>query len=280
MKKLIYISIFAFLPLLSMAQIGNFEEVVYLKNGTVIRGVIIEQVLGVSLKIKTRDQNIFAFDINEVEKITREELLPPAPPHQPHFHSHAGHNHDGEYSYKPKPFVAHSRYKPSGAYLLFGFNGGANKLGRGLGVELTVGGKIFRRGETTRFHKTGAEVWLWGGINGGSPRFGRQNDFEGNIQVGLNAGPTTAIRLRGPSYFFITPYSGVNVILARRNFFDNNLGGNTIQEDIGATVPVGLKLEFTRKRFFIGNNTAVGGMLSTDGFGGYFRTTLNLGVKF
>ena len=54
----------------------NLQEVVYLKNGSIIKGVIIEQVPGVSLKIKTYDGSIFAYPMSEVEKITKEEVKP------------------------------------------------------------------------------------------------------------------------------------------------------------------------------------------------------------
>src|SRR5437867_3248764 len=57
------------------------QDVVYLKNGGVIRGIVIEQVPGKSIKIQTRDQNIFVFTFDEIERITREPLGPgePAP---------------------------------------------------------------------------------------------------------------------------------------------------------------------------------------------------------
>lgn len=54
----------------SFAQ--QFTEVVYLKNGSIIKGVIIEEVPNVSLKIQTRDGNLFVFKIDEVAKITKE----------------------------------------------------------------------------------------------------------------------------------------------------------------------------------------------------------------
>ena len=54
-----------------MAQ--EMQEVVYLKNGSVIRGVIIEQIPGKSLKIQTNDGSIFAYEMYEVEKITKEQ---------------------------------------------------------------------------------------------------------------------------------------------------------------------------------------------------------------
>lgn len=51
------------------------EDVVYLENGSVIRGTILEQTPGESLRIETRDGNIFVFDMEEVERITREAAV-------------------------------------------------------------------------------------------------------------------------------------------------------------------------------------------------------------
>ncbi len=50
----------------------RLHEVVYLKNGSIIRGTVIEQIPGESLKIQTGDGNIFAYRMSEVEKITKE----------------------------------------------------------------------------------------------------------------------------------------------------------------------------------------------------------------
>ena len=55
----------------------NLEDVVYLKDGSVIRGVIIEQIPGASLKIQTRDGNVFFYEIDRVERITKEAPLFP-----------------------------------------------------------------------------------------------------------------------------------------------------------------------------------------------------------
>ena len=48
------------------------QDVVYLKNGSVIHGTIIEQVPNVSLKIQTRDGSIFFYKMDEIEKIAKE----------------------------------------------------------------------------------------------------------------------------------------------------------------------------------------------------------------
>jgi len=63
---------FAFLPFVSIGQ-SNFEDVVYLKNGSIIHGVIIEQVPNQSIKIKTKDNNVFVYKIDEIEKMTKEQ---------------------------------------------------------------------------------------------------------------------------------------------------------------------------------------------------------------
>ena len=50
----------------------NMEDIVYLKNGSVIRGIVVEQVPNQSIKIQTIDRNIFVFKFDEIEKITKE----------------------------------------------------------------------------------------------------------------------------------------------------------------------------------------------------------------
>lgn len=47
-------------------------DVVYLKNGSIIKGTILEQIPSVSLKIKTKDENVLVFKMEEIEKIVKE----------------------------------------------------------------------------------------------------------------------------------------------------------------------------------------------------------------
>lgn len=53
----------------------NLTEVVYLKNGSIIRGIIIEQIPNESLKIQTSDGSVFAYPMQDVLKITKERPL-------------------------------------------------------------------------------------------------------------------------------------------------------------------------------------------------------------
>lgn len=51
---------------------SQYEDVVYLKNGSIIRGMIIEQIPNVSLKIKTEGGSVFYYRMEEVKKISKE----------------------------------------------------------------------------------------------------------------------------------------------------------------------------------------------------------------
>lgn len=66
----------ALMAMLFSAQVcaqGNWQDVVYLKNGSVIRGMIVEQVPNKSLTVKTPDGSVFICDMVDVVKITKEE---------------------------------------------------------------------------------------------------------------------------------------------------------------------------------------------------------------
>lgn len=63
----------------SSAQEG-MEDVLYLKNGNVYRGLIVEQVPGDNIKIRTIGGNVFTVQISEILKITKEDkIIEPRP---------------------------------------------------------------------------------------------------------------------------------------------------------------------------------------------------------
>ena len=70
MKKLVLLVALTLSASGVMAQ--QTIETVYLKNGGLVKGEIIEQVPGQSLKVKTKDGNIFVYQMDEVERITKE----------------------------------------------------------------------------------------------------------------------------------------------------------------------------------------------------------------
>lgn len=71
MKK-ITLFIAVMLSAASMTAQQNVETV-HLKNGGLVKGEIIEQVPNESLKVRTKDGSVFAYQMDEVEKITKEE---------------------------------------------------------------------------------------------------------------------------------------------------------------------------------------------------------------
>jgi hypothetical protein len=50
----------------------EYVEVLYLKNGSIIRGMIIEQIPNEQVKIKTGDGSVFVYTMDQVLKITKE----------------------------------------------------------------------------------------------------------------------------------------------------------------------------------------------------------------
>ncbi len=70
MRKLLLL--FTLLPLIVMA---HAKDVVYLKNGSIIKGNIKELNPTESLKIETSDGNIFVYNLIDVERITKEDTI-------------------------------------------------------------------------------------------------------------------------------------------------------------------------------------------------------------
>ena len=73
----------------------DFEDVVYLKNGSIIHGVIIEQIPNEKVKIQS-GKNVFVYTIDEFEKIVKEEIVDDE-------------NSSGlkDFGHRPKGFVFH-----------------------------------------------------------------------------------------------------------------------------------------------------------------------------
>ena len=64
------------LGLFHMGELGaaEMEDVVYLKYGNIIRGMIVSQVPNKELTIVTGDGNRFTFELEEVQRITKEPV--------------------------------------------------------------------------------------------------------------------------------------------------------------------------------------------------------------
>lgn len=75
----------------------QMEDVIYLKNGSIIHGIIIEQIPNVSVKIKTKEGNVFAYKYEEIEKFTKEEI-------KGSLYTDNDYKKIGEYGFKAKKY--------------------------------------------------------------------------------------------------------------------------------------------------------------------------------
>ena len=70
MKKIV-ICLFA-LMISTMAFATMAQDVVYLKNGSMIKGSVIEMIPNQSIKVQTADGSLFVYQMNEVDRIERD----------------------------------------------------------------------------------------------------------------------------------------------------------------------------------------------------------------
>lgn len=75
MKKIAFLVTALLLSVVIYSQQNNLIDVVYLKNGSILRGIIIEQVPNELIKLQTADGNIFVYQTSEIEKITKETIV-------------------------------------------------------------------------------------------------------------------------------------------------------------------------------------------------------------
>lgn len=74
MKKYLVLSLFLLSTTMAFSQ-SDYQDVIYLKDGSIIRGLIIEQVPNKSIKIETVIRNVFVYQMDQIEKITKEPYL-------------------------------------------------------------------------------------------------------------------------------------------------------------------------------------------------------------
>lgn len=74
MKRIFILALVALIGFAMPAAAQQYQEVVYLKNGSVIKGTVIEQIPGQSVKVQTQDGSVFVYKMSEVDKIVKEDL--------------------------------------------------------------------------------------------------------------------------------------------------------------------------------------------------------------
>ena len=75
MQRFILLTCLTAFVMTSTAFAQQMEDVVHLKNGGLVRGTIIEQIPGESLKIKTREGNVFVYTMDEIAKMSKEPVM-------------------------------------------------------------------------------------------------------------------------------------------------------------------------------------------------------------
>lgn len=76
-RKVLFIIVIMFSIFFSqkiMAQSGILD-VVYLKNGSIVKGIIIENTPNANIKLKTSDGSLFVYNYDEIEKFAKEEVV-------------------------------------------------------------------------------------------------------------------------------------------------------------------------------------------------------------
>src|SRR5688500_4410458 len=68
-------SLFNFFILFNIFSQDVSKDVVFLKNGSVIKGEILEMTPGGNIKIETADGSVFVFAMEDVEKTSKEEIV-------------------------------------------------------------------------------------------------------------------------------------------------------------------------------------------------------------
>jgi hypothetical protein len=75
-KAPFFLLLFSLLATPLLAQKKNWQDVVYLKNGSILRGELAADPAGGTVKIETAGRNLFVFQAAEVEKVSRELIRP------------------------------------------------------------------------------------------------------------------------------------------------------------------------------------------------------------
>ena len=157
MRNYIRLILLAAVILLSVtALIAQTKDIVYLKNGSVIKGMILEMIPDKTIKIQTADGNIFVYNMSEVEKISKEVAAPISEPKPTDEHP----SKEGQRSYESQRGYQ-GQSTDEGAGPMFSIYGGvslpvgdfakkwgdaqgagAAKLGWSAGVQFVTGGSV------------------------------------------------------------------------------------------------------------------------------------------
>ena len=103
MKKTLALLVFAIISIGSISA-QSMQDVVYLKNGSIIRGMVIEIVSDGNVKVQTADGCVFAYPMTDVQKIQKEQSQAlPRYNKYPYHHYSSKEYHDELYGWGNAP---------------------------------------------------------------------------------------------------------------------------------------------------------------------------------
>jgi hypothetical protein len=273
MKNYIRLLLLAAVILLSVtALVAQTKDIVYLKNGSVIKGMILEMIPEKTIKIQTADGNIFVYNMSEVEKVGKEAAVAPAPaPETKPSVERSG--NEGQRSYESqRGYQGQSTGEGSGP--MFSIYGG---------VSLPMGDFAKKLDDPDNTGAFGGAKTGWSAgiqfVTGGSVGFIIDGNYNQN-KLDIPMSMTTA-----PGKYEWVGWSSILALAGIKFGTDNATGGNFfIAPLVGALFGTSPKLDFTPAgsttsipEFSSGTGTAVayGGALQI-----IFSGRVTIGAKY
>lgn len=215
------------------------RDVVYLKNGSIIKGSVVETVADSIAKIQTSDGSIFVFKMSEVEKIEKDTLSIPAVTAKP--------QQEPREEFKPLFGVFGGLAIPTGDFA-DELNGGA-KNGFGFGLQCFGGGKVSFLFDVS-YISNPCDLSKAMGDFGGSGSYGHWTliPIMGGVKLGTS-NPTGA-------NFFIAPIIGFNIGISPEMEYkmeESGLVGSVKMPSATNTAfSYGILVELTANHFLLG----------------------------
>ena len=274
MKNYIRLFLLAAVILLSVtALVAQTKDIVYLKNGSVIKGMILEMIPEKTIKIQTADGNIFVYNMSEVEKVGKEAAAAPAPATETNPPAERTGN-EGQRNYESQRGMQGQNSTGEGAGPMFSIYGG---------VSLPMGDFAKKLDDPDNTGSFGGAKTGWSAgiqfVTGGSVGLIIDGNYNQN-KLDIPMSMTTA-----PGKYEWVGWSSILALAGIKIGTDNAIGTNFfVAPVVGALFGTSPKLDFTpagsstsMSEFSSGTGTAVayGGALQII-FGG--RVTI--GAKY
>ncbi len=180
MRKILFLIFALLVTVFVSAQQNNLIDVVYLKNGSIVRGIIVEQVPNELIKLQTADGSLFVYQTGEIDKIIKEGPITHSSNNMA-FNEKKSNQRRGYIGISVGPSFAVGDLSglPVGAALNlvdFGylFNDNFGIAGKWLGTGYSEGGETFAMGG------------LLAGLLGSTP-ISPMINFEGKVLIGFSA---------------------------------------------------------------------------------------------